>query len=180
MPLPATIPQVIVDTILNPLALLFFAAAGNLTAARHAADQMLAAYNVQSEDELILAAEIIGFRLHALDALSQAADPDMSLNHVLRLRGSAVSLSREAHKSQRKLDQLQRARTKPQPAEAAPEPPKPEIQPQAPRTASTPHTFQKSEAARRITDNLRKNQSAHLSAAQSARPIAETPIFTHP
>jgi hypothetical protein len=180
MSLPTTISKIVQDTILNPLALLFFATAGDLTAARHAAEQMLAAYNIQSEDELILAAEIIGFRLHALDALGQAADPELPLNKTLRLRGSAVSLSREAHKSQRKLDQLQRARTKPQPAEAAPEPPRLEIQQQAPRTPSTPHTFHKSEAARRITDNLRRNQSAHLNATLPVRPVAETPIFTHP
>ena len=50
------------------------------------------------------------FGLHALEALGYAAAPDLSLNKVLRLRGSAVSLSRESHKAQRKLDQIQRAR----------------------------------------------------------------------
>jgi hypothetical protein len=48
--------------------------------------------------------------LHALEALGQAAAEDLALNRIIRLRGSAVSLSRESHKAQRKLDQLQRDR----------------------------------------------------------------------
>jgi len=107
----ATIPAAFVDTVLGQLARLFLsAAAGDTEAARHAAAQMLAAYNAETEEELSLAAEIISFGLHALEALGYAAAPDLSLNKVLRLRGSAVSLSRESHKAQRKLDQIQRAR----------------------------------------------------------------------
>jgi hypothetical protein len=51
--------------------------------------------------------------------------PELSLNKKQRLRGSAVSLSREAHKARRKLDQLQRARltASPQPEVPAPAPP---------------------------------------------------------
>ena len=52
----------------------------------------------------------IGLHLHAREVLSYAATPDLSLNKILRLQGSAVSLSREFHKAQRKLDQLQNAR----------------------------------------------------------------------
>ena len=78
-------------------------------AARHAASHLLAAYNVATEEELGLAGEIVSFGFHALEALSEAAAPDLSMNQKLRLRGSAVSLSREAHKAQRKLDQLQKA-----------------------------------------------------------------------
>jgi hypothetical protein len=119
----ATISQAILDTVLGRLALLFLTgAAGDPTTAREAARQMLAAYNPETPAELSLAAEVIGFSLHALEALGQAAAPDLSLNRILRLRGSAVSLSREAHKSQRKLDQLQRARATQQPVEAHPAP----------------------------------------------------------
>jgi hypothetical protein len=101
----------VVDTILGRLALLFLTGAlGDLTVARHAASQMLAAYNIETEEELRRAAEIISLGCHVLEALSQATDPGMSFNQVLRLRGSAVSLSRESHKFQRKLDQLQRDR----------------------------------------------------------------------
>ena len=70
---------------------------------------MLAAYHPQTPDELNLAAEIISFTIHALEALGQSMASDMPLSKILRLRGSAVSLSREAHKAQRKLDQLQKA-----------------------------------------------------------------------
>jgi hypothetical protein len=113
---------------------------------------MLAGYDVATEQELRLAADIISFGLHALEALSQAVDPALSLNRVLRLRGSAVSLSREAHKSQRKLDQLQRARrlgapdqpngahAQPESAPAQPEsaPAQPEIKPPQPEAAPEP------------------------------------------
>ena len=101
----------ILDTVLGRLALLFLAGAGDdMTVARHAAGRLLIAYKVETEEELSLAAEIISFSYHALAALCQAMEPDLSLNKVIRLRGSAVSLSREAHRNQRKLDQLQRDR----------------------------------------------------------------------
>ena len=101
----------ILDTVLGRLALLFLAGAGeDITVARHAALQLLAAYKVETDEELSLAAEVVSFGYHALQALSQAMEPDLSLNKILRLRGSAVSLSRESHRNQRKLDQLQRDR----------------------------------------------------------------------
>jgi hypothetical protein len=107
----ATLSTAILDTILGRLALLFLTGAGgDLAVARRAAAQMLAAYHAETEDELRLASEIISFSFHALEALSQAMTPGMSLNHILRLRGSAVSLSRASHNAQRKLDQLQKAR----------------------------------------------------------------------
>jgi hypothetical protein len=133
MSLPATIAPDVLDIILGHLASLFLCA-GDPAAARHAASQMLAAYKAETEQELHLAADIISFGLHALEALSQATAPDLSPNQVLRLRGSAVSLSRESHKAQRKLDQLQRARR------AAPRQPAAEIQPEAP--ASRPDATQ--------------------------------------
>jgi hypothetical protein len=71
---------------------------------------MLTVYHPETEDELCLAAQIISFSFHPLEALGQAAAPDMPLTRVLRLRGSAVSLSRESHKAQRRLDKLQAAR----------------------------------------------------------------------
>jgi hypothetical protein len=110
MSLPA-IAQVILETVIGHLAVLFLSgAAGNTDGAREAARQMLAAYNAETPEELSLAAEIISLQFHALQALSDAAAPDLSMNRIIRLRGSAVSLSRESHKAQRKLDQLQRTR----------------------------------------------------------------------
>jgi hypothetical protein len=111
MSLLATIAPAILDTVVGRLAVLFLTgAAGDMTAAREAARQMLAAHNAETPGELTLAAEVISLQLHTLEALSYAADPQLSLNNILRLRGSAVSLSRESHKAQRKLDQLQAAR----------------------------------------------------------------------
>jgi hypothetical protein len=188
-PEPAITP-VILHTLLGRLALLFLSGADNdPTAARHAASHMLAAYNAETDNELRLAANVISFSFHALEALSQAATPDMPLNKILRLRGSAVSLSREANKAERRLDQLQAARRTGAPVDAPAEiaPPRPQIakaialvettremiaaagqigaMPQIggkPQTGAMPWTAasQKREAARRITENLRRNQAA--------------------
>lgn len=135
MSLPATIAPAALDTVLENLALLFLTA-GDPAAARHAASRMIAAYDVETEQELRLAAAIIRFGFEAMQALSQAAAPDLSLNQILRLRGGAVSLSRESHKFQRKFDQLQRARraAKDQPpAETQPEAPAPQPETLAPQ-----------------------------------------------
>jgi hypothetical protein len=126
--LPTTLPPAILETVLTRLAALFLTGAdGNATAARHAAAQMLAAYHPQTTNELRLAAAIIGFSFQALEALAQAATPDMSLTRILRLRGSAVSLSRESAKAERRLGQLQNPRQQPvQTPQAEPEPAQPE------------------------------------------------------
>ncbi len=108
---PVTIPDVIFETILARLARLFLSGAqGDETAARDAAAHMLAASSPETTAELRLAANLISFSFHALEALGQAAEPDLPLTRVLRLRGSAVSLSRESHKAERRLEQLQQAR----------------------------------------------------------------------
>jgi hypothetical protein len=127
LPLANTLPHAVVETVLTHLAALFLTgAAGDSTAARQAAAQMLAACDPQTEDELRLAANIVGFSFHALEALGQAATPDTPLTKILRLRGGAVSLSRESHKAQRRLDQLQKARREGIPAETQPESAQPE------------------------------------------------------
>ncbi len=105
------LPAAIVETVLPGLAALFLTGAnGDIAAARHAACQMLADYHPETENELRLAANIIAFSFHALEALGQASAPGLSLTRVLRLRGSAVSLSRESAKAERRLGQLQKAR----------------------------------------------------------------------
>ena len=127
MSLAKTFPTAILETVLTRLAPLFLnGAAGDMNAAREAASQMLTAYHPQTEDELHLAANIVGFSFQALEALAQAATPDMPLTRTLRLRGGAVSLSRESHKAQRRLDKLQTARRAGIPAETQPEPAQPE------------------------------------------------------
>jgi hypothetical protein len=132
MSLPTTIAKAILETVLSQLALLFLTAAnGNTEAAREAAAQMLAAHDPQTPDEITLAAQIVTLQFHALEALGNAAEPGLSLNRILRLRGSAVSLSRESHKARRRLEQIQRARQteaqapqaqQPQPAQPNPDP----------------------------------------------------------
>jgi hypothetical protein len=126
MPFATTLPAAIVQTIITRLATLFLTgAAGDMTAARQAATQMLGVYRPETEDELRLAANIIGFSFQALEALGQAATPDMPVTRILRLRSSAVSLSRESREAERRLDQLQKARRQGVPtqqAEARPEP----------------------------------------------------------
>jgi hypothetical protein len=125
-PLAKTLPAAILQTILARLAPLFLTgAAGDMNAAREAASQMLAAYDPWTEEELHLAANIVGFSFQALEALAQAATPDMPLTRTLRLRSGAVSLSRESHKAQRRLDKLKAARRAGIQAEAQPEPTQP-------------------------------------------------------
>ena len=140
MSITAILPAAVLETILLRLATLFLTGAGgDSTAARHAASELLAAYNPHTEEELFLAANIICFSFQALEALGQAADPEMSLTRVLRLRSGAVSLSREADKARRSLTQLQKAR---QTAETEPAPPHhieppTSTQPQAPIRSQT-------------------------------------------
>jgi hypothetical protein len=227
----------ILDTILGRLALLFLSGAGgDLPTARHAASRMLAAYHAETPDELRLAAEIISFGLHALEALGQAAAEDLALSKVLRLRGSAVSLSRESHKAQRKLDQLQRDRDAdvtepaeaaiqaepampPQQASALPapvnQPPVPSPVPLAipsgvplavalarprieaaislvesgrPETAPAgrnggktwTQAFQQRQTAKRIAENLKKNQAIHFATLNPANTSIGRPAQAPP
>jgi hypothetical protein len=111
LPLATTLPAAILETILSRLALLFLSgAAGDMTAARQAAIHMLAEHHPETEDELRLAANIVSFGYHALEALGQASDPGMPLARVLRLRSGAVALNRESDKARHRLGQIQQAR----------------------------------------------------------------------
>lgn len=195
--LPMTITPAILDTVLGHLAPHFLPAAADLLAARHTASDLLAAYSVATDEELCLAAEIVTFGLHALEALSEAADPDLAATKKLRLRGSAVSLSREAHKAQRKLDQLQRARLAAcrQPEAQLP-PPQPPAIPDKPGTeqalgliefarealeASTRSggvqgwTLSRKQrlAAEQIAENLKRNKARHEQLAPPAAMLAQ-------
>ena len=170
----------ILGTILGRLAVLFLSGAnGDLSIARDAAMKSLTAYHPETETELRLAAEIISFSFHALEALSQAATLDMPLTKILRLRGSAVSLSRESHKSQRRLDQMQRNRGAGIPAKPTtrPEPSRPRIEKALASIATTrdamaagtkdgdktwTQRYRERATAKRLAARLRKNQSAQV------------------
>ncbi len=107
----ADLPEAFLQTILHQVALLLLqGAGGDMEVARHAAAGTLSAYDPRTEAELRLAARIISFSLQAGEALAQAADPEMPLTRVLRLRTGAVSLSREAEKAERRLEKLREAR----------------------------------------------------------------------
>ena len=191
------LPSAALDAVLAHLALYYLAATRNdLNAARHAASTALADYNAATIEQLHLAAAIISFGFQALDALAEAAAPDLSLNRKIRLRGSAVSLSRESHKSQRKLGQLQRARRIPaqplpaeiQPAATAPNPEidtarveaspqvKPLVAKQGGQTWS--QALQKRMTAKRMAEKMKKKQAeharqtAHLAAAAASTQTA--------
>ncbi len=189
--LSSALPQTLLDTILSRLGILFLEAAmGSETAARQAAAAALADYGPETGTELRLAANIISFSLHALEALGQAAHPDLSLAKTLRLRGSAVSLSRESHKAERRLLDRQQARragqsgAEPEPeAEPAPKPEQAEPVPaiaekavalieatrqQAQSVPIWSKSYQQREAARRITENLKKNAATYAAAQPSA------------
>ena len=126
MSLATLFPAAVLETILIRLVPLFLTGAkGDITAARQAATQTPGSYRPETEDELRLAANVIAFSLHALEALGEAADPDLSMTRVLRLRGNAVSLSRESMKAQRRLDQLQQAPRQNRQAEPVDPPPVP-------------------------------------------------------
>lgn len=113
-----SLPPAILETVLIRLATLFIAGANNdQVAAREAAAQMVAAYQPTTEDELRLAANIVLFSFQAMEALAQAAGPDVPVIHALRLRSGAVSLNREATKAQRQLAQI---RSRPEPVAEAP------------------------------------------------------------
>jgi len=107
---PAVTP-VFLERIVALLVPLFLTAAGgDAEAAGHAARCMIASYDVETEEEIRLAAEIASFGFGALDALSSSMDPDLSPRAVLRLRGSANAQHRSAHQCQRTLDRLRQQR----------------------------------------------------------------------
>ena len=187
-PFAATLPAALLETILTQLAALFLTGAGgDISAARHAAAQMLAAYRPETEPELRLAANIISFSLHAIEALGQAAAPDLPMTRILRLRSSAVSLSRESHKAERRLAELQKARRQGMPAQPpAPEqaavPPSPKVEKpiaviqETRETAATARTngmtwtqaYEKRQRDARIAASLRRAEARV--AAQAAIP----------
>ncbi len=111
MSLPATVPVAILETVLIGLTAVFLTGAGgDIAMAREAARQMLGIYQPQSEDELRLAANIIAFGFRTVETLGQASAPGLPTAVMLRLHASAVGLSREAARAERRLVQLRKAR----------------------------------------------------------------------
>ena len=114
---PAAFTAAVLDRILALLAPLFLSAVGgDAAAARDAANALLASYEPRTNRELRFAALAIAFSFGALDALSRSADPALTLNQVLRLRGNANALNRAAQQNETRLDKRSQ-----QPEAAAPE-----------------------------------------------------------
>jgi hypothetical protein len=175
MSLQAFSPAPILETILIGLTPLFLLAAGNdPAAARQAAAHMLAAYHPETDDELRLAANIVAFSFQALEALGQAAAPDLPVTRVLRLRSSAVALSRESAKAERRLAQLQKARQQPEAQpEPQPEPALPSPRPQPIVAKPSPAPQPRSEQDRHIAASIQRAEDRISALAQSA--TARTP-----
>ncbi len=115
--------RVFLDKVIGLLVPLFLTTAGeDMEAAREAAESTLASYDVETEEEIRLAAEITSLGFGVLDALAKAMDPNLPLNAVLRLRGSANALHRSAHQCQRALDKLRKQRDMPASQTQVPEP----------------------------------------------------------
>jgi hypothetical protein len=165
-----TLPAAILETVLKRLATLFLSGAGgDITTARHAAAEMLAAYQPETAQELRLAALLVCFSFHALEALSQAADPDLPLTKILRLRGSAVSLNRESDKAQRRLDQIQQARREGAPEQPEPQPVQTQPSPEpAPIQTTTKPTFSTWTVADQQAEDLRIAASVKRAEARVA------------
>lgn len=187
MSLYANVTPIFLDTVIGLLVPLFLTTAGgNEDAAREAAESMLASYDVETEEEIRLAAEITNFGFGALEALSKSMDPNLPLNAVLRLRGSANALHRSGHQCQRALDKLRKERNRPkaeaatveQPAAAVDVPPIPaqpiSTQPQPQIILSR----QQRRALQRAVDKAerRRAEQARRDAMRAARSTPSFPV----
>jgi len=109
MPHPATITASVFEKILAFLTPLFVGAQTiDIGVARESASGMLASYGARTNRELRFAALSIAFGFGALEALSRAANPELALNEVLRLRGNANALNRAAQQNETRLEKLQK------------------------------------------------------------------------
>ena len=177
----ATLPAAILETVLIRLSALFLAGAGgDTTAARQAAYQILAAHHPQTEDELALAANIISFGFQSLEALSQATEPGLSPTRILRLRGSAVSLSRESAKARKSLDKLRKERQQQHAEPPDIQPPKAQPAPTAPTQAAKPNTIGAAAKAQGITWTQAYKQRQRDAALKKAEARKTPPIPAPP
>jgi hypothetical protein len=74
--------------------------------AREAARETLSSYGARTNRELRLAALCIAFSFGALDALSRAANPELPMSQMMRLRGNANALNRAAQQNENRLEKL--------------------------------------------------------------------------
>lgn len=98
----------VLDKVLGLLAPLFRDVTADEDAARDAALATLTGYGARDDRELRFAALAIAFSFGTMEALSQAAQPDLPPNQVLRLRGNANALNRAAQQNEARLEKAQR------------------------------------------------------------------------
>jgi hypothetical protein len=103
-PQPTTAFQNKILALLAPLFLV--ATGGDVGAAREAVRATLVDYRARTDDELRLAALVVAFGFGTLDALSRAANPDLTLDAVMDLRDNAIALSQAGDRAQTALDRL--------------------------------------------------------------------------
>jgi len=151
------------------------AAAQDPQAARLTAIATLDAHNPRNDTELRLIALITAFSLGALDALSRAANPDLTDNQAMRLRGNANALSRAAAQNQKLLDLLragapaqEEAASQSLPASAATA----DLVFYA-RSAGSPLSRQQRRAAERQAEKTRKRQEEAARLAQRAAALQQ-------
>jgi hypothetical protein len=185
MPLFPAVTPVFLDKITTLLVPLFLTAAGgDAEAAGHAARCMIASYDVETEEEIHLAAEIASFGFGALDALSASMDAELSPRAVLRLRGSANAQHRSAHQCQRTLDRLRKERRMPSAQPAKLEQPEEHDQahpasPAAPASQGAPPitvSRQQRRAMERALEKAQRQQAEHVRReAMRAKRAASVP-----
>ncbi|MBS0643415.1 MAG: hypothetical protein U1E70_06935 [Acetobacteraceae bacterium] len=107
---PPAISPAVFYTILDLLLPLFLRYAGTREEAADVVMNLLIEQAPQTNEELGLAAEIIGFRYKALGLIRDSEDPDIPLAVGLQLSKTASALRRNEGAAQRKLDALRRAR----------------------------------------------------------------------
>lgn len=164
----SAIPTAILQTLLAHLAILFLPGATDIAEARSAAQEALAFHNPRNLHELRIAAKIISFDMLAIEALSFAATPDMPLNKAMRLRGSAVSLSRESDKATAHLDRIQAV----DPAVSQPE--------AEPADDANPRRIDNAIAFIEATRDILAAQSDKTQSQQPVQPNKDQPVPTPP
>jgi hypothetical protein len=112
---------------------------GDDAAARRLALRLLASYNPANDRELQLAAEAIGFGIHTMTALTEAADPNQAAEKQDEALRRAGRLGRSAMQVRRFLGALQRERHAPRStARLAPPHEEPAGAPLSPPAATAP------------------------------------------
>jgi hypothetical protein len=87
---------------------------GDHAAARSACVRLLYSYGAETDQQCMLAAEIIAFSFTTLDNLGQSfADPDMAISTRLRLRSNANALSRAAERNRQALERAKKSAAEP-------------------------------------------------------------------